>query len=1742
MEPDELEQPVESNARIGDAATAAYEARRQQARDAAFDRLLAKTNPEPIISPDQDLWSHRPEREQVIAEANTQSDKTGVAKLMEEVGQSFRALGPGYKGLAYDLNAFMLENPAGVPQGVVSGAIDAGQPFAESFAPLVPDVKLPTIMQQGADAWRMILTDNATRDDIIKSNMDTAKRYADEVAATMPQAGNDVSAGVSQGVYSIGMMVPSVLASIATKNPAVGLSMMGTQTGANAYGEARREGATPEKAYRYALEMAAIEVATERLPMKTLIGDITEKTPFFQAVRKQLIQDGIGEQFATFFQDMATWIELNPEKSVSEFLEERPSAAIQTAVASAMASIGLGGASQIGRLRNRDDEDEGGEDGAPAPEAPTEGETATQPPSGPQETASEPEPLQSGLEPMQEQADAIVEREQARTQSERTVAELTDLLGEGAIEVEPPTQVTDAPAPVESEPPAAVMPQEEQEIIAQLEGAVDYEAVGAAIAAEADRIAAAEGAPFERVEMDVDDISGSEVRAVEAIESHVAATNDDNPPFQDAIFPPDNDSRNGTVADAAGYLEDINPKQLARIADGQEIGVKIVDQAINMLARREHGFAGTAFEPLLQKLQEAKGDPQALQRVLPEVIEYRRHFFRQRPDLLTQPWDFDPRRPAGQRPRPQRSETQRQARSAPDVEQADTVFELATALQERSDYRDLTVEIAAEMDLQPADVRAFIDELADGNTPDGMDAMVDAIREAIGQAAPDTQARTEDDADEVQQDFLDPVREQPEPVDGDLVTSLDDMVEGQRNAPRPGVEQQPPPLGTRALQAVERRDRNALINALMFENRMGLADAERAADVALTQGVPAPAVAQAAAPTVEGESWPSLWRRVRRFADRPDAVMRYEDSANDAAVYLANKSKPVADEIMRDAEQLGTPAEKQAVQDVRARVDAMRSVKASRAEDSRLEAEQDPFEFEEAFNEFQQEWLSKRGVIRRYAESSNAGAALLEPLAAIDGLVERMNSVPEHYQDAFNSLTKNIELFHQLQTEVQAEYEATGTPSPEQQAEYEAWTNEQLIAVVDQLDIEIEALRDMKPSEAGSQADNQAAAQEASEAFEEAISALEGDRAGALLAEYDGYVLTDDTLVEQGMEVAAKIRRNLDELWDEVTARARSRKAEVEYLTADGVVQAVEAAADIADAFEAKLRRYSRPRNTFFARGAQTGNRARRVDLERAAVRAFGRDAERLISTGRVNFVDSMRNVAANVPSNTIALSTTDGVFVSTRISPSQVPGLMLHEIGIHDGLEGLLGAQGKQDVLAEMDRLVASNNVQAVVARERAERYALDPSHVREETLAYLVQYAPDAPFVTRMIAKMKTFIAQRFPSLIPRLRFNTADFRQLAIVSVRAAGRTGRQVAVSPRAEAQPGQAQFSIREAGQPTIPSQAEVARDDANATMIKDHANAMGMAMREAAACAGGLAAVAGAGGVGAMVAGNLIGLSVGGAGGIMLAYANDEEGRERRLQEYYDQFNATDPEQRERLRLRAELDAAAEYQAAAAALFERQSAAVRERFRDIDNMPTGSWFAMNSWAEQQTGVDAGFLDDLIGQESAGDWRAMASTSSAGGGAQFIDSTWLREMRKHGPKYGLDSDASTARILNLRYDPRWGTMIAAEHTRSNVETMQNRLGGQITQKQAYIAHFLGVDDAIKAYRADQDANAAEMFPDAADANRNVFYINGNLSQPRTVGQMLRRQERKFSDAPALVNRQSIEPTGVDDGRVDRGPMV
>src|SRR5581483_7614058 len=128
------------------------------------------------------------------------------------------------------------------------------------------------------------------------------------------------------------------------------------------------------------------------------------------------------------------------------------------------------------------------------------------------------------------------------------------------------------------------------------------------------------------------------------------------------------------------------------------------------------------------------------------------------------------------------------------------------------------------------------------------------------------------------------------------------------------------------------------------------------------------------------------------------------------------------------------------------------------------------------------------------------------------------------------------------------------------------------------------------------------------------------------------------------------------------------------------------------------------------------------------------------------------------------------------------------------------------------------------------------------------------------------------------------------------------------------------------------------------------------------------------------------------------------------------------------------------------------------------------------------------------------------------------------VKNHGSKYGLGdlagaisqgkdgryhaaSDRDLGAILALKKDPQISALMAGEYAKTTQSAMQDALGRAVCGGELYAAHFLGADAAcklIKANEADPAQSAAKLFPEAASANRKLFFAADGA--PKSVGEV------------------------------------
>jgi hypothetical protein len=209
-------------------------------------------------------------------------------------------------------------------------------------------------------------------------------------------------------------------------------------------------------------------------------------------------------------------------------------------------------------------------------------------------------------------------------------------------------------------------------------------------------------------------------------------------------------------------------------------------------------------------------------------------------------------------------------------------------------------------------------------------------------------------------------------------------------------------------------------------------------------------------------------------------------------------------------------------------------------------------------------------------------------------------------------------------------------------------------------------------------------------------------------------------------------------------------------------------------------------------------------------------------------------------------------------------------------------------------------------------------------------------------------------------------------------------------------------------------------------------------------------------------------------------------------------------------------------------------------------------------ASNATGVDADFLIKTARRESAMNPSARARTSSAAGLFQFIEQTWLGTVKAHGAKHGygqyadlihrgsdgrwrVDGSARNV-VLDLRFDAQAASTMAAELTASNAAYLRGRTGREPGAGDLYAAHFLGPAGAAKLMEAMDrrpGLSAASIFPEAASANRSIFYREG---RPATVAEVHANLQRSAGEGAPAAAAGSSDPVEKAPALSERDQML
>lgn len=248
--------------------------------------------------------------------ATTSVDDLDTLKNLERsVGKGVRyVMGADAKGgLPSDVKGAAVTLGAGVPLGLGKMANDIFAFGADLFpgGDNAADYFRRSAQQQKQQLSSIGFEGGTSTRDAIKSGLESTSVNL----ALLPL-------GLMRGLYSTANQAAATVAGI-----------MGVGVGADAFNEARTKGRNEAQALTYAIPQGAFEYVFERIPAAKLFGDLAANTGLLKTIGKQTLSEGWTEQVTTLAQDFNQWMNLNPDKTLGQFIQERPEAAYQTFIA-----------------------------------------------------------------------------------------------------------------------------------------------------------------------------------------------------------------------------------------------------------------------------------------------------------------------------------------------------------------------------------------------------------------------------------------------------------------------------------------------------------------------------------------------------------------------------------------------------------------------------------------------------------------------------------------------------------------------------------------------------------------------------------------------------------------------------------------------------------------------------------------------------------------------------------------------------------------------------------------------------------------------------------------------------------------------------------------------------------------------------------------------------------------------------------------------------------------------------------------------------------------------------------------------------------------------------------------------------------------------------------------------------------------------------------------------------------------
>lgn len=188
--------------------------------------------------------------------------------------------------------------------------------------------------------------------------------------------------------------------------------------------------------------------------------------------------------------------------------------------------------------------------------------------------------------------------------------------------------------------------------------------------------------------------------------------------------------------------------------------------------------------------------------------------------------------------------------------------------------------------------------------------------------------------------------------------------------------------------------------------------------------------------------------------------------------------------------------------------------------------------------------------------------------------------------------------------------------------------------------------------------------------------------------------------------------------------------------------------------------------------------------LTESVRRSFGDATDSMVEAGQITVVNTPADIPGGPhPGDVKAATAPDGrvYIVAQNVSEAEARGIVLHEVGVHVGMENMVGPEVFGDILNQIDDAILRGESWATAARNAVP--ADTPAGlVREEQLAYLVENAPEQPLVKRIIGAIRAWAYRTFNAARKRMTLTEADYQAMAVAALKEQGRARRMAEMSP------------------------------------------------------------------------------------------------------------------------------------------------------------------------------------------------------------------------------------------------------------------------------------------------------------------------------------------------------------------------